>query len=86
MFGGSVYKREHKNKKHKTTYIWSLGTLQARPAIEAMMPYFIVKKEQAKISLKLIEALKRTRDYRVASEIKAKRKELREALKEINNI
>lgn len=45
--GGLVQNHTRLNPKHRNIFTWQLHSLKAVSALEAMLPYLLVKKEQA---------------------------------------
>jgi hypothetical protein len=52
-FGGSVHKTKEANERHRATYNWIAVSMTAAIFLEAIYPYLIVKKKQAKLVLAL---------------------------------
>lgn len=52
-FGGSVYTTygECQGKKHKQIWRWTIVSNQAKDFLKLIYPYFIIKKEQAKLGI-----------------------------------
>jgi hypothetical protein len=53
QFGGSVHQTRVATGKHRCTYNWIAVSKTATDFIEAVYPFLVVKKEQAKLVLKL---------------------------------
>lgn len=51
MFGGTIYERPAKSIRHKTAYQWQVVSGQAFRALEQLLPYLRVKREQAELAL-----------------------------------
>ena len=51
-FEGSIVK-QHRRKKYKIMYTWKIQARKAEYFLKEIFPYLIVKKEQAKLGLKL---------------------------------
>lgn len=52
-WGGRVYKTEQNNKRWSDSYGWRVTCQQAREILEACLPFFIIKREQAEIAIAL---------------------------------
>lgn len=54
-FGGGIYTRKHL-PRHKLTYHWTVAQKASVTLIKAVLPYLIIKKRQAELALKFMEA------------------------------
>lgn len=84
MFGGNVNTRSRPKESYKQMWIWSVGTLQAKPVIEAILPFLTVKVHQAETALELIDALRRSAGPKRDPAIVEKREILREKIRNLN--
>jgi hypothetical protein len=53
-FGGSIVRRQKVKENHKQTYYWRLGDRKAAAYCEQILPYLLVKKEQAKLLIEFM--------------------------------
>jgi hypothetical protein len=54
--GGHIHKRVSKKEKHNDSYCWEVQTFSAvKKVLDYVYPYLILKKEQARLALVLIE-------------------------------
>lgn len=92
-FAGSIYKHQPKNSDHKLCYIWQATDKKAKQAIEAIYPYLLVKKEQARLVLEFInlcdrqwEIIKTTQipPYQVTPEMESERRYYWEEVTKLN--
>jgi hypothetical protein len=60
-FGGSLKSKPPKESHHKTKWTWWLGSAASRDFLEQLLPYLVVKKDEAILA---IELHKRTTGYR----------------------
>lgn len=51
--GGSYYKRKKIKEHHKDTYQWKISSTTARDFCERILPFMVLKKEQAKCIIQL---------------------------------
>lgn len=71
-FGGCVQKRERglgRNENWKIGYSWKLSCNQAKNLLEKLLPFLIIKKEQAKIAVEF-QTLKESKNHRFIKNIK----------------
>ena len=54
-WGGSIYRRKNPGK---VLWVWHTGGPTARAVLEDVLPYLVVKKEQAETALKLIKTMR----------------------------
>ena len=82
-FGGKVRTRDWKNKKWKINYEWKLTSQKAMSVIEKLLPYLIIKKEQAQIAItaQLLKQKYSRSFLRWHQDVKAARDEELEVLK-----
>lgn len=58
LFGGSVWLRGAQDGKRRGIWTWELnGAKRVRPALEAMLPYLLVKREQAEVMLAYVSEI-----------------------------
>lgn len=52
MYGGNIYLRTPANEKHRPCWAWTItGGLRTRACLERVMPWLVVKREEAEILL-----------------------------------
>lgn len=52
LFGGSIRINRHSTgPKRRRIYVWEIGSRQARTMLEQILPFLIVKKDQAELAL-----------------------------------
>jgi hypothetical protein len=54
-FGGNFYKNRSGNEKHKDAYTWQIQNNKLYPLLKKVLPYLVIKDEQAKIVLNYLE-------------------------------
>ncbi len=52
-YGGHLYTQKRRSPRHKIGYRWGLTQQQAEDFLKEMLPYLIIKKEQAELALLL---------------------------------
>jgi hypothetical protein len=52
LFGGNVRKRKVKSPLRTHCWEWTISTMQAAHALQQMLPYLVVKREQAEIAIR----------------------------------
>ena len=89
LFGGSIWQKHRQDEHHLTCYRWRVEGQTARKVILFALPYFIVKKKQAEITLKFCKTLRvigsNTRTP-ISTRIFALREKLYQEVQKINNI
>lgn len=82
LFGGNIYRRNRKKalEHHKASYGWTIGGASVSQALELLLPYMIIKKEQAKVAMELC----RLQEFKDEVSLE-KRQELRNMLKQLNH-
>lgn len=92
-FGGSVNIVYGKNYRHcsRPLYSWSVYGTSSRWILEGIAPHSVIKKEQIEIALAYLDTMKigkeKYRKHRyVPEEVKLRREELFQQLKEVRNI
>ena len=63
LFGGRIILRKKMSENRKPLYYWRLTNFQAQPLLEAIKPYLLVKRAQAEIALRMLNAHKKWRHY-----------------------
>lgn len=56
-YGGHIYSRVVRSPRHKPCYKWGLTQQEAEDFLKELLPYLIVKKEQAELALLLRETV-----------------------------
>lgn len=79
-FGGRIYKVVHKKKEWMDAYGWKVSCKQACEVLEACLPYFIIKREQAEIAIALEKTKARWGRSGAPEEVHQKRWALRNEL------
>lgn len=54
-FGGNFYSMKNQTDKHKEGYTWKISNNQLCPILKQVLPYLIIKDEQAKIVMAYLE-------------------------------
>lgn len=54
-FGGNFYKNRSRSANHKEAYVWQLQNNKLYPLLKKVLPYLVIKDEQAKIVLNYLE-------------------------------
>ncbi len=82
MFGGSVYTSfDSPNPKWNTGFRWQVDSQKAADALEAMIPYLIVKKEQAVLFMEY-RTYNRNSKHAAVSEHEERKTDIIDLLKE----
>lgn len=79
-FGGRIYRTIHKNPNWMDAYGWKVSCRQAREVLEACLPYFIIKREQAELAIALENTKARWGQRGAPIEVHQKRWEIRNQL------
>jgi fucose 4-O-acetylase-like acetyltransferase len=53
MFGGTIRRIEKANPNHQTIYHWTVGAKAAGAVLATLLPYLVVKREQAIVGIQL---------------------------------
>jgi hypothetical protein len=62
-FGGSVYKTNRPNIKHKDYYTWRIHSNKAKDILQRALPYMLLKEEQARLAIHFQEAVHSKNSY-----------------------
>lgn len=60
-FKGRLSKRQGRGKNWKPQYDWEIGNNQAAKVLEILLPYFKLKRKQAKLGIRLAHIRSRNR-------------------------
>jgi hypothetical protein len=82
LFGGRIVK--HGQSVNRPVYYWKASSRQSMEAIKEMLPFLVVKREQAIIALQFRETI--TTDHKVTPDIVFKREALRKELARIKRL
>ena len=83
MFGGPVRYKVAKIAHHRPQYVWDVSATRAEVVLKALLPFLIVKKEQAEKGL-AIRALVIGRGKRLSKEREDEGQRLRAEIKVLN--
>ena len=85
LFGGSIRTGAAKGMSKKTFWFWELGTKATSQFLADVLPYLIVKKDQAQLALQLHSRSSATRQWRTDSEEIGIRLELVKKIKDLKH-
>lgn len=92
VFGGSLKQYKHKNSNSRPYYMWSVSSQKAVLAIATLLPYLLVKNEQARLGLvfaETITAFSRDNDgtfTKLSDDIIAKREGIYKDMRELKRL
>lgn len=82
--GGGVYLcNQNAPKHHRTLWRWVLCGTNARPVIEKILPFMLIKQKHAELALQYIKTIDRKRN-RIPPEIKEQREHIFKHLARMN--
>lgn len=82
-FGGSITIIKRANPRHRNSLRWSVKCRKAKPVLERLLPYLLIKKQQALLALDLLSTVTHI-GGRVTPDSRAQQKTLREAIRKLN--
>ncbi len=84
IFGGRTNPRPKRNPRWKPSLEWNTQATHAAKILEACLPYFILKRQQAEIGLAFQSTKRKAGGPKLGSEILFQRSELTSRLRELN--
>lgn len=88
LFGGSTHTYNNSNKKGRPYFVWIQRAQQARQTLEILLPFFVIKKEQALLAIEFSSIVNTStgRGHKVSEVILARHSALADKLKQLKQI
>lgn len=82
-FDGGIYFDKRRNEKWRDTWVWYIDSGKTANILKKVLPYLIIKKQQAKLAIKF-QNTKKYKGTSIPEKIKEQRKKFYDLMKQLN--